>query len=231
MNFAVGTKMGLLDWFKNGSARFTRFDDAYALTRPALWRSLQQTVQSPQHSAKSIWLVVHFVDTFTSLQSELDSCQVEYEVVTQPIDPNQLQRSGLLSPASINLVLADLIPQVVDQIMLEPDPDTAIAMIVVERHPQIQLDDQIESFARALPVRVEFGYYLSLDDEVIRLVINDTSIKILQQLGMNEHELIGSMMVTRRLNKMLRRVAVTYRSNKPADSARKWLKINHAEFE
>ena len=218
--------MGLLDWLKNGKTRFTRFDEAYALTRPALWQSLRQTVQAPHHAAKSIWLVVHFTDTFSTLQSELDVWQLDYEIVSKPIDLNQLERSGLLSPGKINIVLADLIPEIGGEILLEPNPDQTIAMIVVERHPQIKRDDQLESFARALPVRVEFGYYLSLEDDVVRLVINDTSIKILKQLGMDEHELIASTMVTRRLNKMLRRVAETYRSDAPADSAKLWLEAN-----
>lgn len=218
--------MGLLDWFKNGKARFTRFDDAYALTRPALWHSLRQTVQSSHHAAKSIWLVVHFTDTFTSLQSELNLWPVDYEIVTKPIDPIHLERSGLLSTAKIKVVLAELIPEIKREILLELNSGHTIAMIVVERHPQFKYDDRVESFARALPVRVEFGYYLSLDDEAVRLVINDTSIKILKQLGMDDHQLIASSMVTRRLNKMLRRVAETYRSDKPADSAKLWLEAN-----
>ena len=223
--------MGLFDWFKNGKTRFTRFDDAYALTRPALWQSLRQTVQSPLNTGKSIWLVVHFTDTFSDLQTEMDSWQVDYDIVTKPIDPSQLEGSGLLTTAKINVVLAGLIPKTEREILLEPNPNRTVAMIMVERHPQIKYDDQVESFARALPARVEFGYYLSLDDDVVRLVINDTSIKILKQLGMNEHELIASSMVTRRLNKMLRKVAETYRSDNPADSARLWLEINQAKEE
>jgi hypothetical protein len=174
---------------------------------------------------------VHFTDTFTSLQVELETWQVEYEIVTQPIDPNQLERTGLLSASKIKIVLADLIPEVGDELLLEPNHDHAIAMIVVERHPHKKYDDQLEAFARSLPVKVEFGHYLSLDDDVIRLVINETSIKILKQLGMNEHELIASSMVTRRLNKMLQRVAETFRSDEPADSARQWLEINRMPSE
>ena len=218
--------MGLFDWFKNGNARFTRFDDAFALTRPALWRSLGNTVQSPQHANKSIWLVVHFTDTFIELQGELDAWPVDYEVVTKPVDPNQLERSGLLSTNKIKVVLAELIPEVGSADLLKQENDSTIAMIVVERHPRMTCDKKVESFARSLPVRVEYGHFISLDDEVVRLVINDTSIKILKQLGMNEQELIASTMVTRRLNKMLHRIEPTYHSNKPADSAKKWLEFN-----
>lgn len=223
--------MGLLDWINKRKHLFTRYDDAFALNRSALWRSLQQTVTDPQHAAKSIWLVVHFVDTFTSLQAELESWRVDYEVVTQPIDPNHLERSGLLSCAQIKVVLSELIPESKGAVLLDTIPDNQIAMIVVERHPQIKYDDQIESFARMLPVAVEMGYYLSLDDEVIRLVINETSIEILQQLGMNEHELIASRMVTRRLNIMLKRISENFDSDERADSAQQWLEVNGSKSE
>ncbi len=172
---------------------------------------------------------MHFTDTFIRLQEELDTWQVDYEIVTSRIDPNHLDRSGLLATDQVKVVLAEMLTDPGSQVWLEPNLDSTIAMIVVERHPQLKYDDQVESFARNLPARVEFGYYLSLDDEVIRLVINETSIKILQQLGMNEHELIASMMVTRRLNTMLKRFADNYRSDEPADSAQQWLELNGAQ--
>lgn len=223
--------MGILNWFRQRSGRFTRFDDAYALTREALWNSLRQTIEAPHHEAKSIWLVVHFTDTFAKLQSVLDDGGVGYEVVTQAIDPDRLDASGLLSTESVKLVLADLIPDVADRQPQVFDLDQTLGMIVVERHPNIHQDLKVESFARSLPVRVEFGHYISLDDAVVELVISETSIKILKQLGMNEHELIASSMVTRRLNKMLHRRSLSNHSNHPADSALQWLELNSSTQE
>lgn len=217
--------MSLLDWFKRNPIRFTRFDDAFALTRTALWKLLRQTVESPRHSAKTIWLVVHFTDTFAELQSQLDQWQLDYEIVTCPIDPNQLERSGLLAPSQIQVVLAEMIPADMTT-MLEPSLDHTIAMIVVERHPNVRFDLQLETFARSLPRKVEFGHYLALEDEVVKTTINETSIKLLRQLGMSEHELITSNMVTRRLDKVLARAAESYRTNHPADSAKQWLELN-----
>jgi hypothetical protein len=219
--------MGLLDWFKSKS-RFTRFDDAFALNRPALWESLRQAIESPQHVDKTIWIVVHFTDTFLELQAQLESWETEFEVITTPIDPNQLKRSGLLSVTQTKVVLADMIPEA-EPSYLDTDSNHTIAMIVVERHPQISHDNQIEAFARSLPVRVEFGHYLALDDDVVRMVVNETSIRILTQLGMNEHELITSNMVSRRLAKVLQRVSPEFKTDHPAESAKQWLEINAAE--
>lgn len=217
-------QMGLLDWFKN-QTRFTRFEDAFALNRPALWDSLKQTVLSPQHTDKSIWLVVHFTETFSQLQMQLENWQIEFDVITSAIDPNQLERAGLLSATGIKIVLADLIPEPYET-LLDSNPANTVAMIVLERHPQIMHDHRVEAFARSLPVRVEFGHYLALDDDVVRLVVNEMSIKILTQLGMNEHELITSNMVSRRLSKVLQRLSPTFKTDRPAESAKQWLEIN-----
>ena len=216
--------MGLLDWFKNNS-RFTRFDDAFALNRTGLWESLRQAIQSPLHAEKSIWIVVHFTQTFSQLQTQLESWGIDYEIVTNRIDPVQLKRSGLLSVGQIKVVLADLIPEV-EPSYLDFDLSHSIAMIVVERHPQINQDHRIEAFARSLPVRVEFGHYLALDDVVVRMVVNETSLRILTQLGMNEHELITSNMLSRRLAKVLHRVSPDFQTDYPANSAKQWLEIN-----
>ena len=54
----------------------------------------------------------------------------------------------------------------------------------------------------------------------------DTAHNALEMMGMSEHELITSNMVTRRLDKVLARAAESYRTNHPADSAKQWLELN-----
>ena len=224
--------MGILDWFKN-KKRFVRCDDMYATTREGLWKALRRTVMAPQHSQKAIWLVAHFTDSFTALQAELETWQVEYEVVTQPVIMSELNRSGLVQSGKVNLVLAQLLQNDVAQAAtnsfakeIEQSDSTSIAMIMVERHPLIHHDQRVEEFGREAPYKVEFGYFNSLDDEVLALVINETLLTILKQLGLNDHELITSSLVSRRLETVLKRVAPTYRNDKPADSASEWIKLN-----
>lgn len=216
--------MGLFDWLKQTS-RHKRFDDAFALSRPALWAAIKKTIKSPLLQDKPIWLVTHFAETYTAIQNELENWQIDYEIVAQPIAPKQIERSGLLSNTSLKLVLADLIPESQPAPNVLADAPT-IAMIVLERHPQIKHDERIETFCKSLPVPVECGYFLSLEDDVVKLVVNETSLKVLKQLGVNEHELITSHMVTSRLKKVLKRMSTTYVSDQPADSAKQWLEIN-----
>jgi hypothetical protein len=228
--------MGILDWFKN-KKRFIRCDDMYATTRTGLWQSLRKTVDAPQHSQKAIWLIAHFPETFMALQDELETWETEFEVVTQPVKIEEFERAGLAQQGKVYLILAQLLQHEADHGDTNPfakdinaTDSTTIAMIMVERHPLISHDERLEKFGRAIPRTVEFGYFNSLDDEVLSHVINDTLLTILKQLGLNDHELITSTLVSRRLEKVLKRVASTYKSDLPADSAREWIKLNQQWF-
>jgi len=216
--------MGLLDWFKTNS-RCKRFDDSFALNRPALWNAIKGTIDSQIQANRPIWLVTHFVETFSAVQDKLDQWQVDYDIVSQPINPHQLERSGLLSNSTLKLILAELIPEP-DPTVMALDSTQTIAMMVVERHPQIRHDRRIDLFCEALPVRVEYGYFISLEDDVVKLIVNENALRVLKQLGLNEHELITSHMVASRLNKVLGRMSDSYVSDRPADSAKQWLEEN-----
>ena len=216
--------MGFLGWLFQ-KPQFKRFDDAYALTRESLWNSLEKTIRSDQHTFKSIWLITHFTDTFTALQDKLDEWSQEYEIVSSLIDPNALDRSNLLSPHAFKVVLAEMIPAATPTLQ-EVNREQTVAMIVVERHPHLKHDERIIEFAKSLPCLVEFGYYLSLEDTVVKMVVNETAVTILKQLGLNEHALITSNMVSRRLDKSLQQRVDSYAGDAPADSAKQWLELN-----
>jgi hypothetical protein len=209
-----------------GKRHFTHFDDAYALTREALWNSLQSTLESDRYADKPVWLVCHFFDTFTWLQDRLDARLMQYEVETSLIDAKRFSYDSKLAKNGIRLVLANTLVSAEDGPNPAVDFERSLAIIVLERHPVIEHDLRIEKIARSLPVRVEYGHYLSLDDSVVRLVVNETTVKILQQLGMNDHELIASTMVTRRLKKVLRRMQSSFQFDHDADSAAEWIALN-----
>ncbi|MFK7767404.1 MAG: hypothetical protein AB8B55_09305 [Mariniblastus sp.] len=216
--------MGLFDWLFR-SPQFKRYEDAYALNRESLWSALEQTVKSEQNSLNPIWLVTHFTDTFAALQNKLDQWECDYEIVAAPIDANSLERDNLLSPNTLKIVLAELIPDATPN-LLEVNRDKTIAMIVVERHPNLQYDERIIEFAKSLPFKVEFGYYLSLDDAVVSMIVGESTLTILRQLGLEEHELITSNMVSRRLKIALRRLVDSFTGDAKADSAIEWMEQN-----
>lgn len=218
--------MGILDWlFKK--PRFKRFEDAFTLTRDRMWEALRESLSSPEHDEKSIWLVVHFMDTFSELQDRLESWNLDYDVISSRLNASDIDRKGLLKQNSIKLILAELIPQPAEiAAVVDESEMRKLAMIVAERHPLLAEDQRLESFAKSIPVWVEFGYFLALDDVVVKLAVNDTTVEVLQQLGLDDHELIASNMITRRLEKVLKRESAKFSGNTRADSAQEWLMLN-----
>lgn len=220
--------MAFLNWLFS-KPRFKRFEDAFTLTRDRMWEALRESLASPEHKDKTIWLVVHFMETFTQLQDRLESWNLEYDVVSSRLNPSEMDRKGLLNGSSIKLIISELIPQPAEIAAIVDETDTRkLALIVVERHPCWEEDKRLEDFAKSIPIMVEFGYYLALDDDVVKLAINDQTVEILKQLGLDDHELITSNMVTRRLEKVLKRLGSSFTGSTRADSASEWLLINGA---
>ncbi|MDG2181436.1 MAG: hypothetical protein P8L78_07075 [Mariniblastus sp.] len=209
-----------------GKRQFTYFDDAYALTRESLWNSLQSTLKSERYANQPVWLVVHFFDTFTWLQDRLDESGIPYEIETSEIDAKRLGYDAIVTQNGIRLVLAKSLLSVSDHASSDTDLERSLAVIVLERHPLLEHDLRIERIARSFPIRVEYGHYLALDDSVVQMVVNDATLKILQQMGFNDQELITSTMVTRRLKKVLGRMESSFQSDRDADSAAEWIELN-----
>jgi len=221
--------MGVLDWlFKKSN--FHRVDDTFALKREMLWEGIRKTLQSPSQENRSTWLVMHFMDTFTEIQERLEEWGLEYEIVSTKLNASQLDRTGLITnqsfPAPLKLILSALVPAPQDSTgLLPPDPDKHVAMIMLERHPQIRHDQRLEAFARSVPLLVEFGYFLALDDPTVLLSFDEKIVQILQQLGL-KNQLVSSNMVTKRLETVLKRISNDFSGDTPCDSAKEWLLVN-----
>ena len=221
--------MGMLDWlFKKPN--FNRVDDTFALKRELLWEGIRKTLQAPTLKNKSTWLIVHFIDTFTEIQERLELWGLEYEIVSSKLNASQLERTGLITnqsfPAPLKLILSELIPAPQDSAALLPaDLDQHVAMIILERHPQIRHDQRLEAFARSVPLMVEFGYFLALDDPTVQLSFDEKVAEILEQLGLKD-QLVSSNMVTKRLETVLKRIADDFGGDTPCDSAEQWLMVN-----
>lgn len=221
--------MGLLDWIFR-KPNFHRVEDSYALTRDKLWGGLKKSLETQLQQGNSTWLVVHFLDTFTQIQEQLEQWGFEYEIVSSRLNANELERTGLLTngsfPAPFKLILAELVPEPPQLSGLLPvDIQKQVAMIVLERHPQIKHDQRLLSFAKSVPLKTEFGYLLALDDPTVVLAIDDKVTQILKQLGW-QSEMISSNMVTRRLETVLKRIANDFTGDTPCNSAQEWLQVN-----
>ncbi len=216
--------MGLLDWL-TGQPKFNRFEDSFAMTRANLWAKLQIAIAQQQNEGRRVWIVTHFAETFVEIQNLLADWQFEYQICDQEITPLSALALTRDPSGSVLLILADLLT-LADAVPTNFDDSTAISIIVVERHPLVDNDQKLEKFAKRLSCPVRFGYYLAIDDVVISRAVSETTIQILRQLGMKDHELITSNMITRRLEKVLARERIHFTQNQRADSATEWYRLN-----
>ncbi len=101
-----------------------------------------------------------------------------------------------------------------------------LRIVVGERHPLAEHDEQVVAFAGALPCRVELVYHLSLDDAMLRSFAGEWVAKTLKSLGMTETEAIASPTVSRRLADAQRKLAREAIGDRPAESAEAWMELN-----
>jgi len=210
-------------------ARFRRHDDAYATTRQRVWQGVKEAVAVQLELGRSIWLIAHFPDMFVALQEEVAQWGVEYSIARQPITTDSLAgpNQDLISESSVHLVLADLIPTSM------PPSDQLyrgkVAAMVVERHPWMPRDADLCGYFKTLTgteLSVELGYFLSFEDPVVVSVLNETTIEVLNQLGLAGHSLINSTTLTRRIDRQLKQQQAFYREETKTDNVELWLKSN-----
>ncbi len=216
--------MGILEWlFRTPS--FKRFEDSFAMDRANLWPQLRVAILKQQQDGFTPWIVCHFADTFLQVQELLDQWNIPYEIASERIEPQSVIEFSRSLNDSLLLVLADLL-QPTESADLQLSTDLQLALMIVERHPYLLHDQSIGEFAKKVPCQVRYGYLLSIEDAVVRRVVNDLTIQILKQLGMKQHELITSNMITRRLEQALARDAASFQTDLRADSADEWYRLN-----
>ena len=98
---------------------------------------------------------------------------------------------------------------------------------MVDRHPEPFRDAALEQFARDFPATTRMGYFLALNDRVLHPVVNETTLTVLKQMGIEDRGLVSSGIISKRINKVLaREQKKRTREGTPADSAEEWFELN-----
>ncbi|HAN96060.1 MAG TPA: hypothetical protein DCQ98_00875 [Planctomycetaceae bacterium] len=210
------------------SWRFELFPDSYGLDRASVWPGVRRAIERQQAQDDLVLLVTHFPTTYFELQELLDRWEIPHHVLRPGLNPADLplrsvarNETGLREPAPVALALAEML--VADGGPIAIDRRRNVSVIVVERHPLSRHDLRLESFARRLPTRTRLGYFVALDDDAIGPFLGDWTLLLLDQFGMNRHELIVSDLISRRLFRSRRRLERLVRDETPCDSPRRWL--------
>jgi len=220
--------------------RFQRYPDSFASTRSTLYEKLpaviksllKQNVQLNHQSnrnlkappAAAVFIAAHFPDEFFRLQNELDQHGIEYQIIMRPLDAQWFLDCDAGRPI-VYLALAELLTETTfsqNEVHV-----SKLDLIVVDRHPEPLRDVELETFARRFPAMTRMGYFLALDDRVLRPAINETTLIVLKQMGIDEHGLVSSGIISKRINKVLaRKQKLRTVEGLPTDSAEQWFEIN-----
>ena len=220
-----------MSWLKKLKqwVQFRQNDDAYATTREKLWQGVQEATANQLHLARSVWLVAHFPDTFALMQEQVNQWGLEYSIASQSITIESLTgpNQNLISPGSVHLVLADFVPP--ETVINSESLTGNVAAMIVERHPRTARDTTLHDYFKSISATglgVEVGYFMSFEDPLVAAVLSETTVQVLNQLGLQSHGLINSMALTRRLERQLQKQQAKYVSNIDTENVQQWLELN-----
>ena len=217
--------MGLFGWFgKKSTVAYE--DDRIWLRRQAALEGLRRDLARRLGEDSLVLVVAHFPATLAEIEGLLESAGLEYRMLADPLTGPQLgertdgEGTGriLLAPA---LALCPDAPPAGDM-----DRSRSVSILVAERHPLRSPDARIEGFAATVPHPTRLGFYLSLEDPVLRRFGSGWLPTVLTSLGMKEDEAISSRMVTKRLKQAQQKLERDTFRNLPAQSADEWYRLN-----
>ena len=106
------------------------------------------------------------------------------------------------------------------------EESAVIDIIVAERHPLRDFDDELVKLVNQLPCRSRLVHHLSLDDATIKLFAGPHIHDLLSRTGMKADEVIESPLVSRQIKKAQQRIAQRQTNDEEAVSAREWMEKN-----
>jgi len=168
--------MALFDLLKFGS--YNLFPDSYAVDRETLYRLFKPTLIQQLSRPKTVILSLHFPAEFFVVQDLLSQWDIDYKLITRPLDRQWFQENKSATSSQTG----------------------------------------------------EVGYFLSFEDEVVTRLIDQRLLDLLLQMGANDHGLIASSMLSKRLRKMQKKALKTFSTQEqPADSVSQWYELNKSE--
>jgi hypothetical protein len=216
--------MGILDWFLNKEKTFlSQLPDRIWLSSDGMKARFAEALSDPP-SDKSLTLVVaHFPSTFETARASLHG-RVDFSEVNQPDDWAAASRPSPERPVPVVLIRAPVLLRI-GLPTLHPDVGS-LRIFVFGRHFLREKDDAIAAFAERFAKTGQIGFHLSLDDQILRIFVNDSMLKFLRQSAGSE-PWIESAMVSKSVQKAQEQIrADKIVAQSDADSPEEWLAKN-----
>lgn len=207
------------------SFRVRHCSDTFSLAVESKFHGIADAIHQRNAKDGFLLLVAHFPETFFQMQDALGEASISYDIVDAPVDPSVTARwQEDSNREQVYLTLANF---------LEPEPQSShrprnreSSIIVAERHPLPSRDKQIAKFAGNTLEPIRLGYFLALRDPAVAPFLGEWAELVLKQLGMDDHELITSQLVSRRLEFAYRKIEYRLEDEIEADSQSEWLEAN-----
>lgn len=211
-----------------GKYQFHRFPDSFTRTREAKFKSLQRWVRTQADQGRHVLVLAHFESTFLESQEAIQRAGIDYEILARPQSQQQLVRTLAESPANVTITMSQMLAPSEEPEYRE-SVDLHVAMMITERYPLVDRDIRLEDFARSLAARVDMGYLMSFEDPIIRSLLGEKLIFLMEQLGLGDHHLIQSAMTERALQHKIRHATRSVVAEQEAGSPQEWLELNMPE--
>ena len=213
----------MFDWLFRKSS-FYRYQDSYAFNDQALAIAIKEAIIARSDLDETVLLLAHFPERLSELQATLEGFELPFVIGTKQLNESELLKIRQEAPGQPILTLSGMLYRAEQKTIRKEEP--CVAMMVAERHPLPHHDDELKLWGQSLPFPVQLGYFLSLDDPVVSYAINDQVKQLLSQFGMGENELVTSNLVSRRVDRVLRRLAKNGVGEVACESSTEWMKAN-----
>lgn len=215
--------MGLFDFLKAPTWRL--HPDTFALDRVNLYARIEQTIREQLGQKKTVILAAHFPDEFFRLQDQLAAWNLDYCMVTRSLDRQWMLDYRDHDTSVPFLSLAEML--IDSRFHNEPPWPHKVALMMLDRHPLASRDESLKQLAAQFPASVELGYFMAMDDRILRESIPASMIDLLRQMGFDDHGLITSSIVFKRVRRWLAEIEKDLETPPvAADSVEQWFDLN-----
>ena len=171
-----------------------------------------------------VLIVCHFPATFTRVQSQMDSWRIGYEIPTERLHGNDLVDQNE-SQGKVLLTLSQMLVSEMDRQEVETEK-RQLSILVIEKNPLGEFDEDIEVFARSAPFPAKLGYYLSFEQPLMDFCFGEHERRLLKNWAAISESVFSSALASRRIDSKIRSSFSKLDNPKQAESIEEWLKLN-----
>ena len=172
--------------------------DLIFLTKNAKYKAIVDDVKERQKKGQPILIGTIAIETSEYLSAKLTAASIRHEVLNAKQHAREAEIVAHAGEAGCVTIATNMAGRGTD-IKLTPESRTSGGLYILgtERHESRRIDNQLRGRSGRQGDPGESRFYLSLEDDLIRIFSGDWLKKNMERFGMVEDEIIESKMVSR----------------------------------